>query len=229
MTNAGAAETEKWIADKGARYAYGYDKSGKFAEHFGVTGIPHAVLFDPSGRLVWRGHPAGLTGAEIEKALVGALPKLPWEWEAPLQPAAKLLLKRQYAGALAEAKKVGAAGEPLVAAIQGIVKGRVESLQADKTAGDYLAVSENGAALVKDLKGLPEEDGVASLLKELAADKDAQKVIAGQKQVRDMLAEKIKKRDLPNVLKKLEKLKADNEGNAAGRDAQAAIDTLRRA
>ncbi len=228
MTSEGASDTEKWIAEKGAKYAYGYDKSGKLSTYFGVSGIPHAVLFDATGKVIWDGHPAERSAETIEKALVGALPKLPWEWDAALQPAAQLLAKRQFGKALAEAKKVGSSADALVAAIQATVTSRVNAIQAAKTVGDCLMASEAGAELLKDLKGLPEEADLTALLKELAADKTAQAVISAQKQVRDILAERIKKRDLPAVLKKLEKIKADNEGNAAARDAQNALDTLKK-
>jgi hypothetical protein len=69
---------------------------------------------------------------------------------------------------------------------------------------------------------------VSAIAKEVAGDKEAQKVIAGQKQVRDLSAGKIKKRDLPNVLKKLEKIKTDLAGTQAARDAEAAITMLTR-
>ncbi len=228
MTSEGASETEKWVAEKGAKYAYGYDKGGKWSAYCGVSGIPHAVLFNPSGKIVWDGHPGNLSGADIDKALAGALTKLPWEWEPALQPAAQLLAKRQFAQAIALAQKAGASGEGLVAAVQGVVKSRVEAIAAMKTAGNFLGASEDGAALVKDLKGLPEEAELATMLKALAADKDAQKVIAAQKQVRDIVSEKIKKKELVGALKKLEKIKTDNEGTAAAKDAQEAIDKLRK-
>ena len=228
MTSEGVSDTEKWIAEKGVKYAYGYDKGGKWSNYCGVSGIPHAVLFNPSGKIVWDGHPANLSGADINKALVGALTKLPWEWEPALQPAAQLLAKRQFAQAIALAQKAGASGEGLVAAVQGVVKSRVEAINAMKTAGNYLGASEDGTALVKDLKGLPEETDLATMLKDLAADKDAQKVIAAQKQVRDIVSEKIKKKELVGALKKLEKIKTDNEGTAAAKDAQEAIDKLRK-
>ena len=32
---------------------------------FGVTGIPHAVLVDKTGKIVWEGHPATLTDKEL--------------------------------------------------------------------------------------------------------------------------------------------------------------------
>ena len=228
MTSEGASETDKWVAEHGAKFAYGYDKGGKLSRFCGVAGIPHAVLFDPSGKAVWDGHPGGLTGKDIEKALVGALPKLPWEWEAPLQPAAQLLAKRQFAKAIAEAQKAGTAGEPLVAAVQAVVKGRVEGINAAKTAGDFLGVTEDASALLKDIKGLPEEEALAALIKEVASDKEAQKVISAQKVVREIGSEKIKKRDLPGVIKKLDKIASENEGNAAGREARSAIEALRK-
>ena len=228
VTSEGAGDTEKWIAAKGAKYAYGYDKGGKLSAYFGVTGIPHAVLVDPTGKVVWDGNPGSLDGATIEKALAGALPKLPWEWEAALQPAAQLLGKRQFAKAIAEATKAGPAGADFVSAVQAVVKSRVDALKAAKQAGDFLAASESAAALTKDLDGLPEKDEVATIAKELAADKEAVKVIAAQKQVRDLLSEKVKKKDLPNALKKLEKIKKDLPDTAAARDADAAITQLRR-
>lgn len=228
VTSEGAKDTEKWVADKGAKYAYGYDKAGKLSAYFGVTGIPHAVLVDPTGKVVWDGSPGALNGAIIEKALVGALPKLPWEWEPALQPAAAMLGKRQFAKAIAEAQKAGAAGTEFVTAVQGVVTSRVAALKAAKDAGDFLSVSEGAASLTKDLDGLPEKDEVATIAKELAADKEAQKVIAAQKTVRDILSEKVKKKDLPNALKKLEKIKKDLPDTAAAREADKAITQLRR-
>jgi hypothetical protein len=228
VTSEGVKDTEKWVAEKGAKYAYGYDKGGKLAGYFKIPGQPHAVLLDPSGKVVWDGHPGGLSGAIIEKALVGALPKLPWEWDAALQPAAQLLGKRQFAKAIAEAQKAGDAGTDFVAAVQGVVKSRVAALQAAKEAGDFLSVSESATTLAKELDGLPEEEVVSAIAKEVAGDKEAQKVIAGQKQVRDLSAGKIKKRDLPGVLKKLEKIKTDLAGTQAARDAEAAITMLKR-
>src|SRR5205814_1940359 len=142
-----------------------------------------------------------LDAATIDKALTGALPKLPWEWDAPLQPAAQLLAKRQYAKALAEAKKAGSPGEPLATAVQAVVTSKVAGVQAAKTAGDILEATDAATDLLKDLKGMPEETEVTTLLKDLAADKDAQKILAAQKQVRDLIAEKVKKRDVPVVVK----------------------------
>ncbi|HEY0943677.1 MAG TPA: TlpA disulfide reductase family protein [Opitutaceae bacterium] len=45
------------------------DKGGALNKHFGVTGIPHAVLVDKSGKIVWEGHPLSLTDKQIAKVL----------------------------------------------------------------------------------------------------------------------------------------------------------------
>ena len=43
MTDEGEAETVKWVEEKGAKYAYGYDRGGKLASYFKGSGIPAAV------------------------------------------------------------------------------------------------------------------------------------------------------------------------------------------
>lgn len=228
VTSETAASTEPWIAEHGVKYAYGYDKGSKLFSYVGATGYPNSVLFDPTGKAVWQGHPGGLDNSTIEKALVGALPKLPWEWEPALQPAAQLLTKRQYAKALAEAEKAGEPGKVLVDAVRGMVRSRVAALKAAKEAGDYLTVVDEAKPLAKDLAGLPEAAEVAAIDKAVADDKHAAKIVQGQKQVREILEQKIKKRDLPNVLKKLEKIQTDLPDTAAARDAAKAIEKLRR-
>jgi thiol-disulfide isomerase/thioredoxin len=51
--------------------------------NYGVTGIPHAFLVDPEGKVVWTGHPmAGLDKA-IEKALKDTPPKVEKKEAAP--------------------------------------------------------------------------------------------------------------------------------------------------
>ena len=59
-------DTEKFVAKHGARYPYAYDPGGRLQKAFDVLGIPAAALVDPSGRVVWRGHPSGLTDEILE-------------------------------------------------------------------------------------------------------------------------------------------------------------------
>ena len=46
------------------------DASGSLAKHFGVRGIPYAVLVDALGTVKWAGHPMELTTAKIQALLL---------------------------------------------------------------------------------------------------------------------------------------------------------------
>jgi hypothetical protein len=52
-------------------YPIGFE-DGTAVKALGIQGIPHAVLVDPDGVIVWAGHPAGLDQKTVEKALAGA-------------------------------------------------------------------------------------------------------------------------------------------------------------
>lgn len=47
-------------------YPVGIDKSGKLSGSFGVKGIPHAMLVDKSGKIVWEGHPMQLKESQLK-------------------------------------------------------------------------------------------------------------------------------------------------------------------
>ncbi len=50
-------------------YHVALDPDAVMAGHLGVTGIPHAVLVDKHGKIVWEGHPLELKAADIEALL----------------------------------------------------------------------------------------------------------------------------------------------------------------
>lgn len=62
-----------WAEAKGAKYPLVSDPSAKSSEAYGVNGIPAAFLIDAKGKVIWAGHPATLTEALIEQAVVGAV------------------------------------------------------------------------------------------------------------------------------------------------------------
>ncbi len=62
---------EKFLKEVPMNYAVAQDDNGKMNKEFGVTGIPHALLVDKAGKVVWEGHPMELKDAEIEK-LIGS-------------------------------------------------------------------------------------------------------------------------------------------------------------
>jgi thiol-disulfide isomerase/thioredoxin len=50
-------------------YTVAFDPYKKLNQHFGIEGIPHAMLVDSTGQIVWEGHPMGLSDADIEAVL----------------------------------------------------------------------------------------------------------------------------------------------------------------
>ena len=50
-------------------YAVAIDASGSLGSSFGIRGIPHALVVDKTGKIVWEGHPMELEDSVIEKVL----------------------------------------------------------------------------------------------------------------------------------------------------------------
>ncbi len=50
-------------------YSAATDRGGRLKKSFEINGIPHAVLVNKEGNIVWEGHPMSLTDAEIQKIL----------------------------------------------------------------------------------------------------------------------------------------------------------------
>lgn len=226
VTSEGASETEKWIEEKGVEYAYAYDKGGKLARHFGVGGIPHAVLIDASGTVAWAGHPGALEESKITSALQGAFSKPLWEWSSAAKGAKTALLKRAYKSALDQAAKLDAAnaGPEILASIQGVVQGRVDGLRASFDKGDYLRAQTEAEALQKELVGLPELEEATKVLASIAADKNAQTVIKGQQKLAKIRAsDPSKDKEIQAAIESLRKLKKDYPGTYVETEADALI------
>lgn len=60
---------EKFMKQVPMDYAVAQDKGDDWGKQFGIKGIPHALLVDKSGKIVWEGHPMELDEKEIEKIL----------------------------------------------------------------------------------------------------------------------------------------------------------------
>jgi thiol-disulfide isomerase/thioredoxin len=58
------AQVAQFVAEQGIDYAVGRDTRG-LAERLGVRGVPSAVVLR-DGEVVWQGHPAKLTDAELQ-------------------------------------------------------------------------------------------------------------------------------------------------------------------
>lgn len=221
MTGEGKKETEPWIEAKHVSYAYAYDKGGKLAGKLGVSGIPHAFLVDPQGKIVWEGHPGSLSEAVVEKALAGALPKPLFEFPAAAAGVKSALVKRNYAAALAEAQKLGAEGAELERDVQGLVRARVQAMKSALESGDLLGAQEAASALKKELEGLPEAGEPGPVLARIEADKNADKLIAAQKKVRAIREQRLgKKGELEKAVADLRRIAKDLPGSFAAGEAE---------
>lgn len=66
VTNEDAGTVEAFRKSVPMKYSVATDASGGLARHFGVRGIPHAVLVDAQGVVRWTGHPMALNEALIQ-------------------------------------------------------------------------------------------------------------------------------------------------------------------
>lgn len=227
MTGEGVSDTESWVESKKAAYAYAYDKGGKLKGWFGISGIPAAVLVDPTGKIVWRGHPGNLDAATVEEHLAGALTTPLYEWAGEASKTRKALLDSKYKKALGEAEKIQESHPEVLATVQSVITGRVGAFQLAKEEGDYLAMTELGESLKKGLSGLPEADEVDAQLKALKKDKDAQKILKAQKKIGSLLERKMKKATRQKVVEELKALRKKFPDTVVERDADAALLRLR--
>ena len=229
MTDEGAKETEGFVKSTSMAYAYAYDKGGKLKGWAGVSGIPHAILIDVTGKVVWEGHPASLSEADITKATTGALAKPLWDWPASAKDVRAALSKRAYAEAVSKAEKLTDTDAPAIkAAIQGVITSRVANTKTAFDAGDFLTASNAAADLRKQLEGLPEKADIDKIAADIEANKDADKIIHAQKKVLETGEKKLKKRELDGAIADMEKIKKELPGTYAAKQAAELVTELNR-
>jgi hypothetical protein len=222
--------TEPWVAKHGASYAYAYDKGGKLKRFFGVNGIPHAVLIDATGTVVWSGHPVGLTEDMLTEHLGGTLAKPIFEWPSAAKGVAKALTKGDFAGALAGARALSDTdgGPEVVAQVSGLIDARAAQIESWHKAGNFLDVLERGGKLAKGLADHEHAAKVAALVAEVEADAQAKPVIEAQKRIRKMRAkDPSKRKEIEAQMEDLEKIRNDMRGTYAAEEAGAYLDQLR--
>jgi thioredoxin-like negative regulator of GroEL len=223
--------TDKWVESKGAAYAYAFDQDRALSAYFGVRGIPDAVLIDPGGTVVWRGHPASLTEAELRKHLSGALKTPVWAWPSSAKAARTALQKGQLAKALEAAQKVpdqdGRAD--IEAGIRGIVAARVGRMRAALKEGDYLGAHRLAEELKKSLEGLEQAAEADEVLAQVAEAPGAAEVMKAQVQIDKIRAKNpTKKADIERAIEDLREIIGKNPSTYAGRDAERLIELLKR-
>lgn len=232
MTDEGKGDTEKWIAAKGAKYAYGYDKGGKLSRYFGVNGIPHVVLIDANGVVLYSGGAGGYSEELLRKATAGALTKPLWEWTAAAKNVKSALLKQQFKVAIDEAAKLGEpdGGPGIKASIEGMVKAKVEQMKEAYKKGDFLGAETAAKDLQKDLAGLPEQAEAVKTAADIAANTAAEPVLKNQRQIAK-IREKAptKRKEIEAAIEDLTKIRKSASGTFAAEEADALTLQLRAA
>ena len=103
LTDEDRRTVEPFARDMKMDYAVG--GGSKTSGVYGVTGIPHAFIVDPSGTVAWEGHPMG----GLDRALEDQLKKTPPSKMAPRDQAVALAVLDRVAKALEKQDFVSAA------------------------------------------------------------------------------------------------------------------------
>jgi len=203
LTSESKSKVENFARDMGMIYPVGCGSSSSGV--YGVRGIPHAFIVDPSGTIAWHGHPAGGLAAAIEKQLKATPPSL-------MSPKAKaaagtllekieaLVKKEQYAVASAMlAKLKGAEDDPQIAGrvarLRTILAARAEEAlkealkqieakqyyQASLALGRAMALApgtQQGAEARKRLQELLKDDDARAAVEKGKREKEAADLLA---------------------------------------------------
>jgi len=148
LTQEPRSKVESFARQMGMTYAVG--GGSRSGDPYGVRGIPHAFIVDPSGTIAWEGHPMGGLDAAIERQIKKTPPTL----MSPKQKAAAMALFDRVEKALKGEQYVTAAA--LLAKVPAPeadpdVKGRAEAVKAAliEAAGKQMAEAE---ALLEEKK-----------------------------------------------------------------------------
>lgn len=232
VTSEPRAKTDPWIAKHKVSYAYAFDKGGKLSRELKVGGIPHAVLVDPRGKVVWKGHPSSLKDSDIEENIKGASTNPPGidgltkDWPDSASAAKNLLKKGKIGKALATAQKLAEKDQACKAAVDtltGLANDEVAAVQALKEAGDIQGALDTAKEAKKTLSGCDLVKQVDELVKAIKADKDSSSIVRAQGQLAKLQAkadEIRKKKDVDSLVKKLDKLISKNPDNYPGKQAE---------
>ena len=69
VTDEDRPTVESFLKKIPMNYTVALDPTGNLAQGFGIDAIPHAMLVDKAGKIVWEGHPMELTDSAIDAIL----------------------------------------------------------------------------------------------------------------------------------------------------------------
>jgi thiol-disulfide isomerase/thioredoxin len=159
-TDEPSATVKPFITSKGMKYAIAI--MGKNASPYKSDTIPHAWLIDPSGQVVWKGHPAGLKEADIEAALVKAVVPPALSLPKELSSVSKQVQEGKYGAALKSLEghttrpktpDIGKAAKDAHEGLTAYGKKKVEMAEEAAKGGDYVTAQELLTSIEKGFKG----------------------------------------------------------------------------
>ena len=211
--------------ETGAAYAYAYDSSDGLMRALGARGYPSAALVDPSGAVVWTGHPAALESSIVAAHLEGAFPRPIWEWPKSTKSVAKALGKRQFAKALAALEKLQGSDDtiPVIqSGVEAMVASRMAMLEKLFAEGDFLTALECAERARVELKGLEEPyDRASELVKHIKKDKEAKRVMGFQEDLLELKEERLNTRkDVNEMIELVLELRDEAVGTYAAKQAE---------
>lgn len=198
LSDESAGVVEPYVEERGLSLRIGVDS--RTNSLYGVTGIPHSVLIDPEGQVVWRGHPGSLSNGKVKDALKGARKPgknamLEFSGTLPDEHAAALAASSGLA-ALQEQARAGELGK-LMAGLSAFDTGNQAALEAARAALleratahvslltrqaesavkqlDVTVAVDVYSTLAKELAGRPEGTAAAARLKEIQSDERLKK------------------------------------------------------
>ena len=237
LTDEPKGEVERFARE--VEIAYPIGTGSQTGGLYGVSGIPHAFIVDPSGKIAWEGHP--MVG--LDEALQKQIRETPPILVDPKEHAAAMALLDRIEKALEEQKFAEAAA--MLAKVRGTdkdpdVRQRVEAAkavlarvaderlaEAEKyiEAEDYYEASVALEALSNLMPGSEQAERAKQRLAELMADEEIRAAIEKgrrEHQAAAILAEIRKdeeKKDPAELLKALEKLAEQYPDTEAGKEA----------
>lgn len=223
MTGESESEVQAYIDAHEQKYPIAIGMTGDYD----VTGIPHAFLIDKDGKIVWRGHPAGLDEKQLTPLLAGAKPATVC---AGLEDVFKLRHGEQFGEARKLALKLleqGQLSEPAqgqarqwVAAIEADTKERVAAAAAAETDKDVYLLWQHLDDLALHYQGVPgAEDAKERLEKLLAAKPNVREIDAGKRFAEAMRLEE--EFDFTAAMDIYKELGTRHSSTRAGRNAKA--------
>jgi len=220
-----AGTIEKFVKNKGINY--GIIKASNVLKTYGGTGYPSAWVLDVEGKVIWKGHPAGLTDAMVEDWVKDLAPvKITKEVHKVLKNAVEAYNKGEFGKAESEVDKYLSSDDPVVKTDAEFVDGVIEKRR---------AIGEAKAAKARDLGDLPKlatlleaeakafdgsEHGkkCAEEAKSIKASKEFKDCVKAQSEL-DKLKPKINDMKAEKAKKALEKIARDFPNTPAGKEA----------